>query len=106
VSFAAGTLTVNKASTTVVLTTSPNPSQHNKTVQLRAEVVAVAPGAGVATGAIEFRDNGTLLGTAPLVNGVATLSVTIRRGTHPLTATYAGNANFNGSMGTRTHQTN
>ena len=105
VTFVAGTLTVNEASTSLTLTTTPNPSHNNQTVQLRAEVSAVAPGAGVATGTVEFRENGTLLGTATLVNGVATMTKNFKRGTHPVTATYAGDANFTGSAGSVTHQT-
>jgi hypothetical protein len=54
---------------------------------------------------VEFRENGTLLGTATLVNGVATFNKSFKRGSHPLTATYAGNANFTGSSGSVTHQT-
>ena len=65
----------------------------------------MAPGAGTATGTVEFRENGTLLGTVTLVNGVATMTKNFRRGTHPITATYAGNVNFNGSSGAVTHQT-
>jgi hypothetical protein len=74
-------------------------------VQLRAVVSAVAPGAGTRTGIVEFRENGTLLGSATLVNGVATINKSFKRGSHPLTATYAGSANFDGSSGTVTHQT-
>jgi hypothetical protein len=106
ITFAAGTLTVAKASTTVALTTTPNPSSNNQTVQLRAVVSAVAPGAGTATGTVEFRDNGVLLGTAQLVNGVATFNKNFKKGTRPLTATYVGNSNFTGSSGGVTHQTN
>ena len=105
ITFAAGTLTVNKASTSLTLTTSPSPSNNNQSVQLRAVVSAVAPGAGTATGTVEFRENGTLLGTATLVNGVATMNKSFKRGTHPLTATYAGSTTFTGSSGSRTHQT-
>jgi hypothetical protein len=105
ITFAAGTLTVTKASTSLALTTTPNPSNNNQSVQLRAEVSAVAPGAGTATGTVEFRENGTLLGTATLVNGIATMNKNFKRGTHPLTATYAGNTSFNGSSGSVTHQT-
>jgi hypothetical protein len=105
ITFAAGTLTVNKASTSLTLTTSPSPSNNNQSVQLRAVVSAVAPGAGIATGTVEFRENGTLLGTATLVNGVATMNKNFKRGTHPLTATYAGSTNFIGSSGNVTHQT-
>jgi hypothetical protein len=105
ITFAAGTLTVSKAATTLVLTTTPNPSNNNQTVQLRAVVTATAPGGGTPTGTIQFRRNGTLLGTATLVNGVATLNKSFKRGTHSLTATFAGNANFTGSSGAVTHNT-
>ena len=60
---------------------------------------------GHCDGHVEFRENGTLLGTATLVNGIATMNKSFKRGTHPLTATYAGNTNFNGSSGSVTHQT-
>jgi hypothetical protein len=105
ITFANGTLTVNKASTSVAFTTTPNPSNNNQTVQLRAVVSAVTPGAGTPTGTVEFRENGTLLGTATLSNGVATFNKNFKKGTHSLTATYAGDANFNGSTGSRMHQT-
>jgi len=105
ITFANGTLTVTQAATSMTLTTTPNPSNNNQTVQLRAVVSAVAPGAGTATGTVEFRENGTLLGTATLVNGVATFNKSFKRGSHPLTATYAGNTNFTGSSGAVTHST-
>jgi hypothetical protein len=106
ITFTAGTLTVTKASTSVALTTNPNPSHHNQNVQLRAVVSAAAPGAGTPTGTVQFRRGSTLLGTATLVNGVATLTKRFNRGTHSLTATYVGNTNFNGSVGSATHQVN
>jgi hypothetical protein len=105
-SFVAGTLTVTKAATSLSLVTTPNPSTPPQNVEVQATVSAVAPGAGVATGTVEFRDNGVLLGSAPLVNGVATITIKFKKGAHPLTATYAGDANFTGSSGTRSHQTN
>ena len=103
IAFAAGTLTVARASTAVALSSSPNPSGVNQNVVLTAVVSTVAPGVGTATGAVTFRDNGVVLGTAPLVNGVATLTKKFKKGTHPLTATYAGDANFNGGSGGTTH---
>ena len=106
ITFTAGTLTVTKANTAVVLTTTPSPSVNNQTVQLRAVVSAVAPGAGTATGSVQFRDNGVLIGTANLVNGVATFNKSFKRGSHPLTATYVGNTNFNSGSGAKTHQVN
>jgi hypothetical protein len=105
ITFASGTLTVTKADTSLTLTTTPNPSQNNQTVQIRAVVAAVAPGSGTATGTVSFYENGTLLGSATLVNGVATMNKNFKKGTHPLTATYAGSTNFNGSSGAATHST-
>jgi hypothetical protein len=105
IAFAAGTLAVSKAATSMALTTTPSPSRNNQSIQLRAVVSAIAPGAGIATGTVEFRENGTLLGTATLVDGVATMNKSFKKGTHALTATYAGNANFTGSSGGATHQT-
>jgi hypothetical protein len=104
ITFAAGALTVTKAATSLELTTTPNPSKNNQSVELRAVVSAVAPGAGIATGTIEFREDGTLVGTAPIVNGIATLNKNFKKGTHPLTATYVGDGNFTGSSGGVTHQ--
>jgi hypothetical protein len=106
ITFAAGTLTISKANTTVTLTTTPSPSNHNQTVTMRATVAAVAPGAGTPTGTVQFRDNGVLIGTATVVNGVATLNKSLRRGSHPLTATYVASTNFNSSVGSKTHQVN
>jgi hypothetical protein len=107
ISFAAGTLTVTKADTTTTLTANPSPSNKNQTVTLTATVAPIAPGAGVPTGTITFRDNGSVIGTATLVNGVATLNKSFnQRGSHPLTATFTATTNFNGSVGSKTQQVN
>jgi hypothetical protein len=107
ITFAAGTLTISKADTTTTLTANPSPSNKNQTVVLTATVAAAAPGAGTPTGTVQFRDNGTLIGTATLVNGVATLNKSFNsRGSHPLTATYVASTNFNSSVGAKTHQVN
>jgi hypothetical protein len=106
IAFANGTLTISKANTTTTLTSSPSPSNHNQNVTLTATVAAIAPGAGVPTGTITFRDNGTVIGSAALVNGVATMNKNLKRGSHPLTATYTATTNFNGSVGSKTHQVN
>jgi hypothetical protein len=103
ITFVDGTLTITNASTSVALSTSPNPSTQTQNVVITAVVSAVAPGAGTATGTIEFRDNGVLLGTATLVNGTATMTKKFKKGTHPLTAVYSGNTNFNGSTGASSH---
>src|SRR5215470_3713707 len=63
-----------RASTTTTLTSTPNPSTVGQAVTLTATVRAVAPATGVATGTVAFKDGGVTIGTATLVNGVATLT--------------------------------
>jgi hypothetical protein len=104
ISFVSGTLTIVKASTSTALATAPNPSANKQTVQITATVAALAPGAGTPSGGVQFSDNGVVLITAPLVNGVATISVSFRKGTHSLTANYTGDGNFTGSSGARVQQ--
>src|SRR5207253_4560243 len=65
------TQTVNLASTTTSLTSTPNPSAVGQAVTLRATVSPVAPATGVPTGSVTFRDGATSLGVVALVNGSA-----------------------------------
>jgi Tol biopolymer transport system component len=106
ITFVSGTLTVTRAATALALNASPSPNHPSQNVLMTATVAPVAPGAGVPTGTVEFRDNGVALGSSPLVNGVATLTKKLKKGNHTLTATYTGNANFTGSSASRAHQTN
>ncbi len=81
---AAATLTVNS---------SLNPSYYGNSITLSATVTSTAT--QPATGAVKFYDNGNLLGTSNLSGNpaVATLPIsTLAVGTHPITATYAGDA--------------
>src|SRR5205807_360446 len=66
---AAITQTVNKAATTITLTSSANPSTPGQTITLTA---AVSP-AG-ATGTVAFLDGQNALNTAMLTNGIATFT--------------------------------
>lgn len=91
-----GTLTVTQASTTAALSTSPNPSTFGQSVTLTTIVSPVAPGAGTPTGIVTFRDGAATLGTAAL-NSTDTATLTtssLAAGTHSLTASYGGDANF------------
>jgi Bacterial Ig-like domain (group 3)/Divergent InlB B-repeat domain/Galactose oxidase, central domain len=78
--------------TTTALESSPNPSIDGEDVTLEATVSAAA---GTPTGTVEFFDDETSLGTAPLVSGLATLVVsTLTVGSHELTAHYVGETPF------------
>ena len=94
-------LTVNKASTTTSLTSSASPSSFNQAVTFTATVSATAPGAGTPTSTITFSDGATSLGTTILTNGQASFTLSaLVVGSHSITASYAGNSNFNSSTST------
>ncbi|MFI0904088.1 Ig-like domain-containing protein, partial [Streptomyces sioyaensis] len=98
-------LTVLQASTTTTVTSSPDPSTFGQPVTLTAHVAPVAPGSGTPTGTVTFVIGGGGGGTvtAPLVGGNASVTTsTLSVGTHPITATYSGSANFAASSGTDT----
>jgi hypothetical protein len=79
-----------KATTTMNLTSSPNPSNIGQAVTFTAHVTGNNP-----TGLVTFTDNGsTVIGTATLMNGLATLTIaTLSSGSHSVTASYPGDAN-------------
>ncbi|MCU1458201.1 MAG: hypothetical protein JWL73_2293 [Actinomycetia bacterium] len=87
--------TVTKGSSSISVTSDPNPSLFGQSVTVTATVAPVAPAAGTPTGAVEFFDGTTSLGTGNLSAGVATISTAaLAVGSHPLTAVYAGDPNF------------
>ncbi len=96
------TQTVNKASTTTSVTSSVNPSVFGQTINFTATVTAVAPGAGIPTGNVTFQQNGQPIGGPVALNGAGQatsddISILAASPTHPITATYQGSSNFNGS---------
>jgi VCBS repeat-containing protein len=95
-------ITVNKAATTASLTSSASPSNLNQAVTFTATVSAVAPGADTPTGAVTFSDGTSNLGTAALDStGTAVFTTsTLAAGAHAITASYAGDTNFNPSSST------
>ena len=90
--------TVNKATTTTALTSSPNPSSSGQTVTFTATVSGQYGGA--PTGLISFKMNGTVIGTAQLSGGVAQFQTsTLAKGQHQVVAAYPGDSNFYSSSG-------
>ncbi len=77
--------------TQVVFQESPSAPVYGETVTLTALVSPPSPGSGLPTGTVTFSEAGVLLGTAPLVNGVAQLTTTpASAGTGTITASYSG----------------
>ena len=91
--------TVNKANTTTTITSdSPDPSVVGQAVTINYSVAAVAPGTGTRTGNVTVSD-GTQSCTGTVAAGTCSITFTTA-GAKSLTATYAGDANFNGSAST------
>ena len=61
-------------------------------VEHRGSVVLNVTVGGVSTGGtVSFYEGGTFLGSAPIINGVATVElIGLSRGAHTITATYSG----------------
>jgi len=91
--------TVNKADTTTTITSdTPDPSVVGEPVTVAYSVAVVSPGAGTPTGNVTVSD-GTASCTATVAAGECDITFTTA-GAKSLTATYAGDANFNGSAST------
>lgn len=90
------TTTVTATATTV--SSSANPSVFGESVTLMATVAAKPPGVGTPTGGVQLLDGTTPIGSAILVGGQ--ISVTLSNlsvATHPITARYGGDGRFTGS---------
>jgi hypothetical protein len=93
------TLVVSKATPSISLSATPNPSTYGAGVTLTATVT------GGATGTVTFLDGTTPLGTGTISNAVAMISVAgLSPGMHTITATYSGDANNNGVTSTTLSQ--
>ena len=91
------TQTVTKATPTVTLTSSTNPSTANQSVTFTASLPS-----GV-TGTVTFTNGATVLGTATLASGSATVTTsTLPSGNDPITATYNGDTNNNSASASLT----
>jgi hypothetical protein len=89
-------VTVSQATTVLSLGDSDDPSTAGQPVTFTASVFP-ATGSG-ETGTVTFSYNGTVIGSALVSNGEATLTTaTLPIGTGSVTATYGGDANFVGS---------
>jgi Bacterial Ig-like domain (group 3)/FG-GAP-like repeat len=92
---------VGKATPTVALTSSLNPSTTGQSVTFTASVPT-----GV-TGSVTFTSGSTVLGTPTLSGGTASVSTsTLPIGSDPITATYNGDGNDNSATGTLTQTVN
>ena len=96
ITYNSGTLTVNKAGTSVTVTSSKNPSGFKDSVTFTANLPKDA------TGGVVFLTNSAVFSTNSLTSGTASSSATtlLPRGTNLITAQYAGDINYFGSTNT------
>ncbi|ABF43018.1 Integrin-like protein [Candidatus Koribacter versatilis Ellin345] len=92
-------MTGAQINTTLLLNAFPEKSANlGDTVQFLATLSPQTVGAYLPTGIVTFSDGATVLGTSPLVQGLATLSTTtLTTGSHSIKAAFAGNSNFKAS---------
>ena len=104
------------ASTTTIISASPNPAFVTQPVSFTMQVVGVPsptadpvtgqpipPGTLQITGTVNLYDGTTLLGSAPVTtisggNGAVITTNTLSVGPHAITASYSGYANLSGSV--------
>ncbi len=90
-----------KTNTTTSLSTSANPITTTQPLTLTASVVPSG-----ATGQVQFKDGGAVIGTSTLSGGTATLTLSsLTAGVHALTAVYLGDTNFNSSTSNTVSET-
>jgi N-acetylneuraminic acid mutarotase len=96
-------VSVTATNTTTSVIASPDPAAFGSAVTFTATVkspalIPVITSAVTPTGSVSFYDGETLLGTANIVSGAAAYSTSsLNAGSHSITATYAGTAEFNSS---------
>ena len=89
------TQTVNPAAATISLTSTLNPAAFGQSVTFR---VSVQSSSGTPTGTVTLLDGSNSLGTTSLSSGSAQFTIGgLSVGSHSITVTYSGDANFSGS---------
>lgn len=88
-------LLLNQGGTTISLATASPTVSAGANEVITATVQATMQHQAAPTGTMVFSENGTVVGSADVVAGTATLSVALPSGAHTLTAAYTGDANYN-----------
>lgn len=81
------------------LVAAPNPATAGQPVSLTSRVSSSTVKNLFATGSVNFIDNGGSIGTAQLVNGTASITLSsLSVGRHPIVASYSGDSGFAASQ--------
>lgn len=101
------THTVNKAATATAVSSDVNPSVFGQAVTLLVDVSPASPASGTPGGTVQFKDNGSDLGSPVMLSGGGASLTTsaLATGMHTITAVYGGDSSFNGSTSSVLTQT-
>ena len=89
--------TVNQDGSSTSVASSANPSSFGQAITFTATVSAAWPGSGTPTGAVQFEDGGSNLGSPVMLSNGTAISSSISSltvGAHSITAVYGGDGNF------------
>lgn len=90
-----GSETGSLLASTLDLTETPNRAKYGEKVIFAGTVIPGSIGSPVPTGSVTFYSDGSLLGSAALSSGVATLATSkLAVGKHSITSKYAGDTNY------------
>ncbi|MDQ3214113.1 MAG: Ig-like domain repeat protein [Acidobacteriota bacterium] len=107
IAFVNGVLTILKGSVAVAVSTSPEPSGSEMPMTFTATVTAAAPSAGSPAGTVRFFSGTTLIGSAGLSVGSATvITAGFDAGVHTIEARYDGDDSFETGAGSSSHTVN
>ncbi len=94
---------VKQGSTSMTLKSFQNPSSIGQAVIFTATVTAVWPASGTPTGTVIFKDGTNAIGSGTLCGGATHFTTSaLASGSHTITASYAGDANFNSKTASMT----
>jgi Bacterial Ig-like domain (group 3) len=94
-SSAAITESVTHDGTVAILKSSSNPGYVHQFVTITVSVIPIAPGSGIPTGTVVFKEGKKKLLTTTLTDGMASLSTKkLAQGANKITVLYAGNVDF------------
>jgi len=107
ITFVSAALSILKAPVAMTLSASPTPSGLDMPITLTATVAAALGAPTAPAGTVRFFDGATLLGTATLSGGTATLLTGgLTAGSHTIEARYDGDTSFDPGSRTATHVVN
>jgi hypothetical protein len=99
-------IAVSKIATTTTVSSSLNPVAFGTAVTVTATVSLVTASTNMPTGTVSFSCGTSVLGSAPITAGQATLTLSrLPAGTDSLTAAYSGDTNFTDSVSSAIAQT-